>query len=147
MTAYLSLTLLCAPAALALVLANPAAAQIIPTGTPAADITLSTAIADWRIFVTCSALDAPTHAQVLTALLRDTDAATSVLTANNVPVEAIAAFKAAASPAALTPAPDTPFEEVQKFCATQANWSDRWRDRQFTDLARALPLAFPKAQP
>ncbi|TAG30392.1 MAG: hypothetical protein EAZ40_01550 [Rhodobacterales bacterium] len=146
MTAYPSLTLLAA-LALNLALAGTASAQIIPTGTPAADITLSTAITDWRIFVTCSVLDPSTHRLVLDALAEDTAAATAILTANQVPAGAISAFKAAASPDALTPAPDTPFEEVAKLCATQADWSARWREGRLTPLAQSLPLVFPKAQP
>jgi hypothetical protein len=147
MTADPTLSRRAAALALALVLSGPAAAQVIPTGTPAADITLSAAIADWRIFVTCSALDPATHALVVDALARDTDAAMAILTTNQVPLEAITAFKTAASPVALTPAPDTPFEEVQKFCATQADWPERWRDGRFKALARTLPQAFAKAQP
>lgn len=134
-------------AALALGLTGPAAAQIIPTGTPAADIALSAAIADWRIFVTCSALDPSTHAQVLAAVDKDVEAAKAILTANAVRAEAITAFQATARPAALMPAPDTPFEEVQRLCMTQADWSERWLKGQFTNLARALPLALPEVQP
>ncbi|NJS38025.1 MAG: hypothetical protein HC783_02425 [Rhodobacteraceae bacterium] len=139
MTAYPSMTL-----ALALTLCGPASAQIIPTGTPAADITLSTAIADWRIFVTCSVLDPATHRLVLDALAEDTAAAMAILTANQVPVEAISAFQAAASPYALTPAPDTPFEEVAKLCATQADWSARWREGRLTPPCAKPALGLPE---
>ncbi|WP_309665134.1 hypothetical protein [Tabrizicola sp.] len=127
----------------ALLLATQATAQIIPTGTPAADIVLTQGIADWRIFVTCSALDYQTNWNVVDELYHDITAASAILKANNVPQEAIAAFAAAADPEALSPPPDTPFADVQELCLAHPDWSDRWLDRAFTFLERDLAKAFP----
>ena len=103
--------------ALAALLAAPAAAQIVPTGTPAADILLSQAIAEHRIFLTCSALDPATHARILADWQRDVTDAAAILAANAIPAEAIAAFQTAADPANLLPTADTPFADVKR-CAT-----------------------------
>ncbi len=129
--------------ALTIAIPLPTQAQIIPTGTPAADITLTQGIADWRIFVTCSALDYQTNWSVVDELYHDITAASAILKANNVPQQAIAAFAAAADPEALSPTPDTPFADVQELCLAHPDWSDRWLDRKFTFLERDLPKAFP----
>ena len=106
----------------ALVLTSPATAQIIPTGTPAADILLSQAIAEHRVFLTCSALDPQTHQQIVANWQADVASAKAILAAHNVAPDAITAFTTAADPAALTPAPDTPWAEVQALCATRPDW-------------------------
>ena len=132
------------PIGLALTLLTTAAqAQIIPTGTPAADIILTKGIADWRLFVTCSALDYQTNWHVVNELYHDITAASAILKANNVPDDAIAAFAAAADPEALSPPPDTPFANVLDLCLANKDWSDRWVDQAFTVLGRDLPKAFP----
>ncbi|WP_374647366.1 hypothetical protein [Tabrizicola sp.] len=128
-------------------LATPAAAQIIPTGSPTADILLTTALSEQRVFLTCTALDAADHQTALAFWQGDVDAALALLAERNVPAQAIQAFRAAARPEALMPAPDTPFAEVQEYCAAQENWPQRWQRRDFTELARALPEAMPKARP
>ena len=136
----------CLPGAPLLTLAlltTPATAQIIPTGTPAADIVLTQGIADWRVFVTCSALDYQTNWNVVEELYHDITAASAILKANDVPEEAIAAFAAAADPEALSPPPDTPFSNVLDLCVANKDWPDRWLDRDFTFLERDLPKAFP----
>jgi hypothetical protein len=125
-----------------LLLPLPALAQIIPTGTPAADILLSQAIAEHRVFLTCSALDPLTHAQILTNWQRDATAAAAILTAQNVPPEAITAFTTAADPAALMPAEDTPWAEVKALCATQPDWRKTYDDFHLTILDLKLPGAF-----
>ena len=124
-------------------LATPATAQIIPTGTPAADIVLTKGIADWRVFVTCSALDYQTNWNVVDELYHDITAASAILKANDVPEEVITAFAAAADPEALSPPPDTPFSNVLDLCLANKHWPDRWLDRDFTFLERDLPKAFP----
>ena len=124
-----------------------ATAQIIPTGSPTADILLTTALSEQRVFLTCTALDAANHQTALTFWQGDVAAALALLTERNVPAEAIQAFRAAARPEALMPAPDTPFAEVQEYCAAQENWPQGWQRRDFTELARALPEAMPKARP
>jgi hypothetical protein len=123
--------------------ATSAAAQIIPTGSPAADIALTTALADQRVFLTCTALDPPLHQQALDLWQQDVAAATAVLTDRGVPSAAIQAFTAAAKPDTLALPPDTPFVAVRDYCAAQENWSDRWSRRDFTELATALPKALP----
>jgi hypothetical protein len=132
----------CAPFFATLILTTPAAAQIIPTGTPAADILLSQAIAEHRTFLTCSALDPALHQEIATAWQQDTAAAATALAANEVPPAAIAAFTAAAAPENLLPAPDTPFDNVRQLCAGQPDWLDRYRLTPIR-LATALPQAFP----
>lgn len=129
--------------ALTLLLPLPTLAQVIPTGTPAADILLSQAIADQRVFVTCTALDPETHKIALDFWAADVAAAVTLLTANNVPPEAITAFQTAAAPENLLPAPDTPFADIQTFCTAQDRWFRHWTTRDFTELAAQLPGAFP----
>jgi len=116
--------------ALTIALTTQATAQIIPTGTPAADIVLTQGIADWRVFVTCSALDTQANWHVVNELYHDITAASAILTANNVPD-------------ALSPDPDTPFGNVLELCLAHPDWSDRCLDRKFTFLERDLAKAFP----
>ena len=132
--------------ALTLALTSQAQAQIIPTGTPAADILLSQAIADQRLFLTCSALEPDTHTFLLEAWQRDVAKATDLLTAANVPPEAITAFTTAAAPENLLPAPDTPFEDLQKFCATDPKWLTRAMKMDTVRLAADLPKVLPEVQ-
>lgn len=123
-------------------LATATQAQVIPTGTPAADILLSQAIAEHRVFLTCSALDPATHAQILTNWQTDTTAAADLLKTHNVPPEAISAFTTAADPAALMPGPDTPWAEVQTLCATHPDWQTDYYQFNLIVLALKLPGAF-----
>jgi hypothetical protein len=123
-------------------LATPAAAQIVPTGTPAADILLSQAIAEHRIFLICSSLDPATHAQILANWQRDVSAAAAILAANAVPAEAITAFQTAADPANLLPAVDTPFADVKRLCDSNPDWQTRHAQATLTRLALQLPQAF-----
>lgn len=127
---------------LALALTSQATAQVIPTGTPAADILLSQAIADQRVFLTCTALDPDTHKIALDFWAADVAAAVTLLQDHKVAPEAIAAFQAAAAPKAMMPPADTPFAEVSEFCLAQDRWSMHWMRRDFTELAARLPEAF-----
>lgn len=127
---------------LALLLASQATAQIIPTGTPAADILLSQAIAEHRVFLTCSALDPATHQQILTNWQRDTAAAIAILKAHNVPPEAITAFTTASEPAALTPQDDTPWADVKALCDTHPDWQASYDQFNAIVLELKLPAAF-----
>lgn len=127
----------------ALLLTTQALSQIIPTGTPAADILLSQAIAEHRIYLTCSALDPATHARVLQNWQRDVTEAAAILTANAIPPDVIAAFQTAAMPEALLPAADTPFDAVQQLCASNPDWQARYDQLNLTVLALKLPQAFP----
>lgn len=124
-----------------LLLATPLAAQVIPTGTPAADILLSRAIAEHRTFLTCSALDPETHALIRTSWQRDTAAAAAILAANGVPPEAISAFTTSAAAENLLPADDTPWAAVTGLCLTDAGWQTRYQTFAFTILERALQRA------
>lgn len=128
--------------ALTIALTTQAAAQIIPTGTPAADILLSQAIAEHRVFLTCSALDPATHQQILTNWQKDTAAATAILKTHKVAPEAIAAFTKAADPAALMPSDDTPWAEVTGLCATHPDWQQTYYEFHLTLLDLKLPGAF-----
>ena len=128
---------------LALLLPLSATAQVIPTGTPAADILLSQAIADQRLFLTCSALEPDTHTFLLQAWQRDVAKATDLLTAAKVAPEAITAFTTAAAPENLLPTPDTPFEDLQKFCATDPKWLTRAMRLDTVRLAEDLPKVLP----
>ena len=123
-------------------LASPLSAQVIPTGSPAADILLSQAIAEHRVFLTCSALDPLIHQQILTNWQKDTAAAVAILAAHNVPQDAIAAFTRAADPAALTPADDTPWAEVKGLCDTHSDWQKTYYEFNLTILELKLPGAF-----
>lgn len=129
-------------ALLAVLLASPLSAQVIPTGTPAADILLSQAIAEHRVFLTCSALDPVTHQQILTDWQKDTAAAVAILTAQNTPPDAITAFTKAADPAALMPSDDTPWAEIKGLCDTQPDWLETYQDRDLTILDQNLPGVF-----
>jgi hypothetical protein len=127
---------------LTLLLPLPTLAQVIPTGSPAADILLSQAIAEHRVFLTCSALDPQLHAQILTNWQRDTAAAVAMLTTNKVPPEAIAAFSTAADPAALMPAEETLWADVKAICDTRPDWMKSYFELHFTVLDLKLPGAF-----
>jgi hypothetical protein len=131
------------PLLAALLRTTPAFSQVIPTGTPAADILLSRAITEYRTYLTCSALDPATHAQILASWQADVAAATAILTARNVPPEAITAFTAAADPKALMPAPDTPFSDVVELCTSGPDWKTAYTTGDHTVLATTLPQAFP----
>lgn len=124
-------------------LATQASAQIIPTGSPAADILLSQALAEHRIFLTCSALDPVTHQQILQNWQRDVTAAAAHLAAANVAPEAITAFTTAAKPENLLPAPDTPFEDVQQLCASQPDWYADYFEFRMIFLELKLPQVLP----
>ena len=126
----------------ALLLATPAAAQVIPTGTPAADILLSQAITEQRLFHTCSALDPQTHALVTDQWQQDAAAAVAILAENQVAPEAIAAFTEAASAKTLLPGPETPWAEVKGLCDTHPDWQTRLYQFDFIVLALRLPKAF-----
>jgi hypothetical protein len=130
------------PLLAALLLATPATAQIIPTGSPAADILLSTAITEQRALLTCSALDPARHQNALTLWQQDVAAAITVMAENGVPPAAITTFQDAASAANLLPAEDTPFAAVQAYCQGQDDWPARLDLRDVTNLGRALPGAF-----
>ena len=123
-------------------LTTPATAQVIPTGTPAADILLSQAITEHRVFLTCSALDPATHAQILTNWQRDVTAAAEILKTNTVPPEAITAFTTAANPTALIPAPDTPWADVRQLCDSNPDWQQRYFQFNLIVLELKLPGAF-----
>lgn len=127
---------------LALALTTPALAQVIPTGSPAADILLSQAIAEHRVFLTCSALDPALHQQILTNWQRDTAAAAAILNTHNVPPEAIIAFTTAADPKALLPAKDTPWAEVSQLCANHSDWQKTYFEFHLIVLDQKLPGAF-----
>ncbi|CAN1548146.1 hypothetical protein MCELHM10_02058 [Paracoccaceae bacterium] len=131
-----------APLLAALLLTTPTAAQVIPTGTPAADILLSRAISDQRVFLTCTALDPENHQTALDVWQQDVATAVTILTDHKVPPEAITAFTTAAQPENLLPPEDTAFAEVQHFCAAQDQWFQHWSRRDFTELAAQLPEAF-----
>ena len=131
-----------APSLALTLLATPLSAQVIPTGTPAADILLSQAITEHRVFLTCSALDAQTHAQITENWQRDVTSAAAILKANNVPPEAITAFTTAAAPAALLPSDDTPWAEVKGLCATHPDWQASYTQFNLTILDLKLPAAF-----
>jgi hypothetical protein len=128
--------------ALTIALTTPTLAQIIPTGSPAADILLSQAITEHRVFLTCSALDPQLHSQILTNWLRDTAAAVAILTTNKVPPEAITAFSTAADPAALVPAEETPWADVKALCDTRPDWMKSYFELNFTVLDLKLTGAF-----
>lgn len=125
-----------------LLLATPAAAQVIPTGTPAADILLSQAIAEQRLFHTCSALDPQTHALVTDQWRQDAAAAAAILAENQVAPEAIAAFTEAASAETLLPGPETPWAEVKGLCDTHPDWQTRLAQFDFIVLGLRLPQVF-----
>ena len=127
---------------LTLLLATQATAQIIPTGTPTADILLSLAIAEQRIYLTCSALDPATHALILQNWQRDVTDAAAILTANAIPPEVITAFQSAARPENLLPAADTPFDAVRQLCNGNPDWQADYARLAFTILNLKLPQAF-----
>jgi hypothetical protein len=128
--------------ALALPLVTPAAAQIVPTGVPAADILLTRALGEQRIFLTCSALDGEAHRRIRQDWDRDVAAALATLSANTVPADAIAAFTEAARVETLMPSPDTPWSEVRQLCDATPDWPSRTARRSFTILALTLPPVF-----
>jgi hypothetical protein len=124
-------------------LTAPAAAQVIPTGSPAADILLSQAIAEHRVFLTCSVLDPAMHQAIAQAWETDIATAARLLADRKVTPEAITAFTTAASPQALLPAPDLPFADVRALCDQHPDWSARYAAGSAIRLADSLPGALP----
>lgn len=129
--------------ALAIALSTATQAQIIPTGTPAADILLSQAITEHRVFLTCSALDPAIHARITESWQRDVTAAAAILADHQVPPEAITAFISAARPAALMPAEDTPWAEIKGLCDTHPDWQSRLSQSDFIILGQRIPQVIP----
>lgn len=127
------------PLLLLALLTTPATAQIIPTGTPAADILLSQAIAEHRVFLTCSALDPLTHQQILTNWQKDAAAAVAILGAHEVTPEALTAFSEAADPAALMPAADAAWADVKNLCDTHPDWRVIYEKLHWILLEDILP--------
>lgn len=136
------MTLAARPLLTALLLALPAQAQIIPTGSPAADILLSQAIAEQRVFLTCSSLDALSHGFIVDGWTRDVSAAVATLEVNNAPPEAITAFTEAAKLENLLPAPETPYSELRQLCDSHPDWQTLYAQLNFTILELKLPRAF-----
>lgn len=132
----------CGGLLLAFTLTTPAHAQIIPTGSPAADILLTQALAEHRVFLTCSSLDGLSHPLILQNWQREVSSAVATLTANNTPPEAIAAFTAAAKPENLLPAEDTPYFEVKQFCDANPDWQTLYAQLNWTILDLQLPRVF-----
>lgn len=130
-------------AALILLLASPATAQVIPTGSPAADILLSQAITEHRVFLTCNALDPIGHPIMVQRWEADVAAAAAILRTKGVPRAAIDAFTKAARPEALLPGADLPFAEVRQTCLAQADWPARYARGDYIRLDERLPRAFP----
>ncbi|AZL58611.1 hypothetical protein EI545_07040 [Tabrizicola piscis] len=126
----------------ALLLATPTFAQIIPTGSPAADILLTQALAEQRVFLTCSSLDGLAHPLIVQGWQSDAAAAIATLAANNVQAEAIAAFTRAAQPESLLPAEDTPYAEVKQYCDAHPDWQTTYGRLNFTVLELKLPQVF-----
>jgi hypothetical protein len=126
----------------ALLLTSPAHAQIIPTGSPAADILLTQALGEHRVFLTCSSLDGLSHPLILQNWQREVASAVATLSANNTPAEAIAAFTEAAKPENLLPAEDTPYSEVKQFCDAYPDWQTDYARLTFTILELKLPRVF-----
>jgi hypothetical protein len=126
-----------------LALAPQATAQVIPTGFPAADILLSQAIAEHRVFLTCSTLDPEAHAAIQRGWETDVAAATRLLTEGRIAAEAVVAFTSAADPAAFLPTPETPIADVQALCTQHPDWATRHAAGDFIRLAQDLPRALP----
>lgn len=126
----------------ALLLTTPLCAQVIPTGAPAADILLSQAIAEHRVFLTCNALDPIGHPIMVQRWEEDVAAAAAILRRNSVPLAAIDAFTEAARLEALLPAADIPFAEVRRACLAQTDWPARYARGNFIRLDQRLPGAF-----
>jgi hypothetical protein len=124
-------------------LSSPALTQVVPTGSPTADFLLAQALAEHRLFLSCSALDPPVHAQIRLGWEEDVNAAVAILTKNGVAAEAIAAFIDAARPENLMPSPETFWIEVQSLCATQPDWHSRYFNQILISLDAKLPQAFP----
>ncbi len=129
-------------ALLAMLLPLTAQAQIIPTGTPGADILLTQALGEQRVFLTCSALDGVAHPLVLQGWARDVAAATATLTTNAVPADAIAAFTEAARLENLLPTAETPWSEVKQLCDATPDWQTTYAQLRFTILEVQLPRVF-----
>lgn len=129
-------------AALILLLASPATAQVIPTGSPAADILLSQAITEHRLFLTCNALDPIGHPIMVQRWEADVAAAAAILRTKGVPRAAIDAFTNAARPEALLPAADIPFAELRQTCLAQTDWPARYARGDYIRLEEQLPGAF-----
>jgi hypothetical protein len=123
------------------ILPTLATAQILPTGSPAADILLTRALAEQRVFLTCSALDAAPHGFIVAGWEKDAAAAVAILAEHGVAPEAVAAFTAAAQVAALMLAEGVPFSDAKALCDANADWAERYGRLDFIILDLALPTA------
>ena len=128
---------------LTLLLATPATAQIVPTGSPAADILLSQAIAEHRVFLTCSTLDLAAHQPIVTAWEADVAEAVRILADHKTSSPALLAFANAARTEALLPAPESPFADIRALCGQHPDWAARHAAGDFIRLARDLPGTMP----
>jgi hypothetical protein len=128
--------------ALTIGLTTQATAQIVPTGTPAADILLTTALAEHQVFLTCSSLEPQTYGQIAKNWQRDVAAAMVILVEQKVAPEAIAAFQSAARIETLLPVAGTPYAEVKEFCDAYPDWMTDYYQFNLTVLELKLPAAF-----
>lgn len=106
---------------------------------------LEEAMAEMRVYFTCSALEPETQ-----QFLRDYWSGMVAATLEHLQAEGIgpanlAAFAASAEPDALLPGPEVTFAEVRAYCATEGDWVARLAAFDLPQLPQALEdLAAPE---
>jgi hypothetical protein len=126
-----------------LMIGTAAAAQtVIETGNSEADTLIRDALAEQRVFITCSSLDQSPHAFLTTNLIEMAANSAESLRRAGVAEKAVARFVAAATPAALMPAAGTSFAEVLELCDNNPDWADRFARLDFILLDFSLRRTF-----
>ncbi|MCB6178533.1 hypothetical protein LHP98_10360 [Rhodobacter sp. Har01] len=104
---------------------------------------LDRAMTEFRVFLTCTALEPSAQASVRDIWKKQVTETLAVLANNGVSPPNLVAFTASALPGSLTLPPDTPFSEVIAFCAEDPDWMQRLVRLEFTRLPQALAKAAP----
>jgi len=121
-----------------LLCAAPAAAQdrverIMPV--------LERATEEWRVFLTCTALEPDSHPMVVDSWAHTVERTSAFLYDQGFPGSVVIPFATRARPDALMLPGDTPFSEVRAFCEAHPDWRWQLDSFGFTMLPDALEQA------
>jgi hypothetical protein len=122
----------------ALICASPVAAQDrVARITPVLD----RALAEWRVFLTCTALDPQAHAMVVDGWSGMVETTGTYLRERGLSGASLDDFPARAEPDALMLPGDTPFAEVRAFCEDHPGWRGQLETFGFILMPDALEEA------
>jgi len=118
-------------AALAVALAAPVTAQ---DRSAQAQALIDAALAEHRVFLTCSSLEPATHAVIRQDWERMAADSDAILAQLGFPLLFRLAFRAASRSEALMPPDDTPFAKVRALCDANPDWATDRAALRFTIL-------------